>query len=118
MSNKRLEIPSKMMTLHLTERTSLYNAYMSFFPDGGVFVPTDEKFDMGEEVLLVLELMELADKLPIKTRVAWKSPVAKGNRPQGIGLVFQASDIGKRAKALIENNLAGLMDHPRPNYTM
>lgn len=115
---KRLEIPSKMMTLSLTDRTSLYNSYMSFCLHGGVFVPTEEKIGLGEEVLLVLEVMENADKFPLKTIVAWKTPVARANRPQGIGLAFQDSDVAKRAKAVIENNLAGLLDHPRPNYTM
>ncbi len=115
---KNLEVPSKMMTLKLKDRTTLYNSYMGCFKNGGVFVPTDEAIEMGEEVLLVLEVMENVDKFPLKTLVAWKTPSARPNHPKGVGLAFPDSDVAKRAKAIIENNLAGLLDHPRPTYTI
>lgn len=41
----------------LESKPIIYASYMSFTEFGGVFVPTEEKFDMGSEVMLMLELV-------------------------------------------------------------
>lgn len=108
-----------MVKLNIRDRTMLYSSYMSFLKGGGLFVVTGDEFAMGEEVLLVLEVMEHEVAFPLNTHVVWQNP--KGNnpmRPGGIGLAFPNNDIGKQAKAVIETNLAGLLDNPRPTYTM
>ena len=113
------DLPQKMMTMALHDRTSLYNSYMSFISTGGIFIPTEDAFEVGEEILLLLEVMEHADKFPLKVKVVWINPPhTNGGRPQGIGVAFPKGDVGAQAKSIIENNLAGLLDHPRPTYTL
>lgn len=113
--------PSRVLQLRLESKPVIYASYMSFLEYGGVFLPTDDKFDMGEEILLVLELVGLGktEKIFIKTNVCWinANPSASG-RPKGIGLAFGSDDSGLKAKTIFENILSGLLHNERPTYTL
>ena len=111
--------PGKMVQVNLVDRTSIYNSYMSFLKNSGVFIASDDTFVMGEAVLLVLEVGEAADRFPLKTTVCWINPVrGSTTRPRGVGLAFDNGDTAKQARHYIENSLAGLLDLPRPTYTI
>ena len=113
--------PDRILQLRLESKPIIYASYMSFLEYGGVFLPTDDKFDMGEEILLVLELVGLGktEKIFIKTNVCWinANPSASG-RPKGIGLAFGSDDSGLKAKTIFENILSGLLHNERPTYTL
>ena len=113
--------PSRVLQLRLESKPVIYASYMSFLEYGGVFLPTNDKFDMGEEILLVLELVGLGktEKIFIKTNVCWinANPSASG-RPKGIGLAFGSDDSGLKAKTIFENILSGLLHNERPTYTL
>lgn len=113
--------PDRILQLRLESKPVIYASYMSFLEYGGVFLPTDDKFDMGEEILLVLELVGLGktEKIFIKTNVCWinANPSASG-RPKGIGLAFGSDDSGLKAKTIFENILSGLLHNERPTYTL
>lgn len=111
--------PGKMVKVALEDRTSLYNSYMSFLTNGGVFIASDDTFVMGDEVLLLLEVGDTAERFPLKTTVCWINPLrGSTTRPRGVGLAFDNSDTAKQARHLIENSLAGLLDLPRATYTI
>ena len=114
-------VPGRMLQLRLESKPVIYASYMSFLEYGGVFLPTDDKFDMGEEILLVLELVGLGktEKIFIKTNVCWinANPSASG-RPKGIGLAFGSDESGLKAKTIFENILSGLLHNERPTYTL
>ena len=113
------QAPGKMVQVALADRTSIYNSYMSFLTHGGVFIASDGTFAIGDEVLLVLEVGEAADRFPLKTTVCWINPVrGSTTRPRGVGLAFDNGDTAKQARHYIENSLAGLLDLPRPTYTI
>ena len=110
-----------MMQLRLESKPIIYASYMSFLEFGGVFMPSNDKFKMGEEVLLVLELVGPAstEKLFIKTKVCWINANPSGSgRPKGVGLAFGSDESGLKAKKLFEAVLAGLLHNERPTYTM
>ena len=113
--------PDRILQLRLESKPVIYASYMSFLESGGVFLPTDDKFDMGEEILLVLELVGLGktEKIFIKTNVCWinANPSASG-RPKGIGLAFGSDESGLKAKTIFENILSGLLHNERPTYTL
>ena len=113
--------PGRMLQLRLESKPIIYMSYMSFLEYGGVFLPSNDKFTMGEEVLLVLELVGPAhtDKLFIKSNVCWinANPSASG-RPKGIGLAFSSDESGVKAKALFEAILSGLLANERATYTL
>lgn len=113
--------PGRMMSLRLESKPIIYASYMSFVEHGGVFLPTDDEFEMDEEVLLVLELVGpgKTEKIFIKTNVCWinSNPSASG-RPRGVGLAFSNDENGLKAKSIIEAILTGLLQNERPTYTL
>ena len=66
-----IPIPAKMMNLHIPDRQSLYNCYMPFLEHGGLFIATNDKFSLGDEVLLALSLGNSQEKKFLRTNVAW-----------------------------------------------
>ena len=104
--------------LAIKDKKTLYKSYMSFVKNGGLFIPTKRMYKMGEEVLLLLTLMDEAEKLPIAGTVIWKTPEGSdANRVAGIGIQFSDKDGGK-AKNKIETYLAGALELDRSTYTM
>ncbi|RRD91630.1 PilZ domain-containing protein [Conchiformibius steedae] len=115
------QVPGRMVSLRLESKPVIYASYMSFTEHGGVFLPTSDSYEMGEEVLLVLELVTPAktEKLFVKTSVCWiNSNPSAGGRPKGIGLAFGSDDNSIKTKQIFEALLSGLLHSDHPTYTM
>ena len=54
-----------VLEVAIRDAKALHSAYMSFLKNGGLFVPTQREMGLGQEVLLLLTLMDEAEKLPI-----------------------------------------------------
>lgn len=63
-----------VLTLTIQDKGVLYGAYMSFLQNGGLFVPTMRPYRLGDEVFLLLTLMDEPEKLPVAGRVVWITP--------------------------------------------
>lgn len=106
-----------VLSFSLKDKNSLYASYMPFVQGGGIFIPTTREYEMGQEVFLLLNLMNETERLPINGKVVWKTPVGSdGYRSAGIGVQFGVDDVGVKNK--IETYLAGALDSARPTYTM
>ncbi|CAI8346213.1 MAG: PilZ domain-containing protein [Luminiphilus sp.] len=106
-----------VLALTIQDKSVLYGAYMSFLKNGGLFVPTARSYRLGDEVFLLLTLMDEPEKLPVAGRVVWITPVgAQGNRQAGIGIEFSHEDATITAK--IENHLAGSLTSDRVTHTL
>ncbi|RLA48504.1 MAG: pilus assembly protein PilZ [Gammaproteobacteria bacterium] len=106
-----------ILSLTIKDRAVLYSAYMPFLDNGGLFVPTNKAYRVGDEVFMLLTLMDEAEKIPIAGKVVWVTPLgAQGNRTAGIGVQFSEQDAAANAK--IENHLAGSLSSDRPTHTM
>ena len=106
-----------VLTLTIQDKSVLYGAYMSFLKNGGLFVPTARSYRLGDEVFLLLTLMDEPEKLPVAGRVVWITPEgAQGNRQAGIGIEFSHEDATITAK--IENHLAGSLTSDRVTHTL
>ncbi len=107
-----------ILSLSIKEKSALFAAYMPFVTNGGLFIPTKRHYDMGEEVFMLLNLMEEAERLPIAGKIIWTTPDgAEGYRAAGIGVQFSDQD-GGAARNKIETYLAGMMESDRSTYTM
>lgn len=107
-----------ILELVLRDKAALYAAAMPFIKNGGLFIPTSKTFTMGEEVYLLLSLLESNEKLPITGTVCWISPKgAQGNRTAGIGIQFHTEE-GQVIKNKIEVLLAGMQQSDRPTHTL
>lgn len=109
---------SKMLNLHIEDRDLLYASYMPYLENGGIFVKTPDYYQIGDEVFLLVTLMEDAERFPIAGKVAWITPKdAVGGRIPGIGIQFSDQDNGK-LRSRIETLLAGLTQSGRATFTM
>ncbi len=97
-----------ILALKITDQNMLYQAFMPFLKNGGLFIPTNKIYSLGEEVFIVLNLMTEPDKIPVAGTIAWITPKgAQANQAAGIGVHF--SDVDGSAVHLrgkIENYLA------------
>ena len=107
-----------ILSLTIKDKSALYAAYMPFVKGGGLFIPTKKGYTLGDEVFMLLTLMDETDKIPVAGKIIWITPVgAQGNRAAGIGVQFSDQDDGA-ARNKIEGYLAGALDADRPTHTM
>ncbi len=108
---------SGILSLTIKDKAVLYAAYMPFLENGGLFIPTNKHYKLGDEVFMLLSLMDEAEKLPVAGKVVWITPQgAQGNRTAGIGVEFSEQD--DTAIRKIETYLAGSLESDRPTHTM
>jgi type IV pilus assembly protein PilZ len=107
-----------MLSLSIKDKASLYAAYMPYVSNGGLFIPTTKTYDLGDEVFMLLTLMEDNERLPVAGKIIWITPQgAQGNRSAGIGVQFSPQDKGA-TRNKIETHLAGAMKSDRITHTM
>jgi type IV pilus assembly protein PilZ len=107
-----------MLSLSIKDKASLYAAYMPFVTNGGLFIPTTKQYNLGDEVFMLLTLMEDNERLPVAGKIIWITPQgAQGNRSSGIGVQFSFQDKGA-TRNKIETHLAGAMKSDRITHTM
>lgn len=108
-----------ILSLAIKDKGALYNAYMPFVKGGGIFVPTTKRYALGDEVFILLTLMEEKDRLPVAGKVVWITPPgAQGNRTAGIGVQFADTAEGEAVRNKIETLLAGTLNADKPTHTM
>ncbi|MDR2787159.1 MAG: PilZ domain-containing protein [Candidatus Accumulibacter sp.] len=108
-----------VLSLNINSKSALYAAYMPFLKNGGIFIPTTRKYGLGDEVFMLLALMNDPNKLPIAGTVVWVMPSgAQNSKAQGIGVHFKNDESGVEAKRKIETLLGGVMQSSRPTHTM
>ncbi|RLJ20298.1 pilus assembly protein PilZ [bacterium endosymbiont of Escarpia laminata] len=107
-----------ILSLTIKDKNALYAAYMQFVKNGGLFIPTTKKYRLGDEVFMLLTLMEEAERIPVAGKIIWVTPIgAEGNRAAGIGVQFSDQD-GGAARNKIETYLAGALKSDRPTHTL
>ena len=108
-----------VLSLAIRDKNALYASYMSYVRGGGLFLPTSKPYRIGEEVFLLLTLMEETEKIPIAGKVVWVTPRgAQGGRVAGIGVQFGDDESAKTARNKIETYLAGALKSERSTHTM
>ena len=106
-----------ILSLTIKDKAVLYAAYMPFVEGGGLFIPTNKAYALGDEVFMLLSLMEEPEKIPVAGKVIWITPKgAQGNKAAGVGVQFNDQD--NLALNKIETYLAGSLDSDRPTHTM
>ena len=107
---------SGILTLTIKDKAVLYAAYMPFIENGGLFIPTGKNYHLGDEVFLLLNLMDEPEKIPVAGKVIWITPKgAQGNKAAGVGVQFAENNT---ARNKIETHLAGALNSDRPTHTL
>jgi type IV pilus assembly protein PilZ len=107
------------ISLNIKEKSILYAAYMPFVKGGGIFIPTARSYKLGDEIFMLISLMDDPHKLPVAGRVVWMTPPGcHGNRVQGVGVQFKDDESGTLARSRIEALLGGQLQLNRPTHTL
>ncbi len=102
----------------------LYQSYMPFVQGGGIFVPTEDEYSLGEQCLLVLKIPD-HDELSVVSYVIWvviQAPprahggLRGGRWRRGVGLRFSGKE-GVQAKSLIDKTLGRNLSSIQPTLT-
>ena len=103
---KRDPTKKNLVNISIKDVASLYQCYMPFLLNGGLFLEGLTEYELGDEVLILLELLDEPEKIPIAGKITWvaKSGV-KNPHKAGYGVNFIDAD--NDAKDKIEKYLAG-----------
>lgn len=106
MSNEDRDSP--LLSVAIEDANALRAAHMPFIVNGGLFIPTPRRFRLGDELFVLLRLLEDPRGLPLAGRVVWITPSgASGGRPPGVGVQF-----GDHDDVVRQRIAAHLGDHP------
>lgn len=90
----------------LHDLVELNLSYMPFISDGGMFVPSDQNFILGEKISLVLHLPGQEEILNIEGKIIWITPKnALHHVVSGVGIQF----VGPHAST-IKNKIESILD--------
>ena len=108
-----------VVSLAIRDRAALYAAYMPFLRHGGIFVPGTRACRLGEEIFLLLTLMQDEQRYRLAGKVAWITPAGAGNHhTQGFGVHFPDDEAGRTLKKRIEELLGTSLGASRSTHTM
>src|SRR6201987_6140801 len=90
------------LSLNIREKAALYAAYMPVLKGGGIFLPTSRQYSLGEEVFMLLSLMDDPNRIAVQGKVVWITPEGvQGNRTQGMGVQVTQDDTGATPRVAI-----------------
>ncbi len=108
-----------VIQLVFREKGALYAAYIPLFAEGGIFVPTTRRYQLGDEIYLLLSLPEDPQRYPVAGRVGWITPPnAPGGRTQGVGVRFPTDEKTRLLKLRIEELLGTSIQSAKPTQTV
>ena len=107
-----------VISIAIKDKQALYMSYMPFVTNGGLFVPTHKDHNLGDEMFLLVKIMDEIEPTHIAGKVVWISPTgALGNRPRGVGVQFVGED-ARTIMNLIESKLGASVSLTRATHTM
>ena len=91
-----------VMSLPIRDMAGLTSGYMPFVQGGGLFVPTTRQANLGDDLYLILTLLDDPVKYAVPGKVVWITPAGTTGRPQGLGVQFARNEAGEQARARFE----------------
>lgn len=108
-----------VVSLAIRDRAGLYAAYMPFLRNGGIFVPGSRPCRLGDEVFLLLTLMQDEHRYRVAGNIVWITPAGAGDHhTQGFGVHFPDDEAGRSLKKRIEELLGTSLGASRSTHTI
>lgn len=108
-----------ILPVAIKDKAALYNTFMPAIRGGGLFIPTQQNFRLGDEIFVLLHLVEYNERMPVTGKVVWVTPPGAGSGTvQGVGIQFNEGTDSEAARSKIETLLATMVNSDRPTYTM
>ena len=97
---------SQQLSLVLSDRDELHDHYLPMVIGGGIFVPTSNDLDFGDQVQVQVELLSERQKAVVPGRVVWITPVgAQRSLMKGVGVQITGEN-KSRIQQYFENLIA------------
>ena len=110
---------NNILQLNLRDKNALRPLYMPFLRSGGIFIPTETPYALGDELYILLTLTEENNRIPLQGQVVWITPRGmQGNRIQGVGIKFYDTEAGQQARRTLETWLGALLSIRKPTRTI
>jgi len=107
----------RVLSVSIRDVRTLTAAFMPFLKKRGLFVPTETDYAMGDEVFLVLKLLEF-EQFAVAGTVAWLTPSgAQSSRTKGIGVHFKGAD-AQKLNERIEELIKGVASRRSATHTL
>ena len=106
-----------VVSLSIKDKVSLRKYYMPFIAGGGLFIPNQIGYELGDDVSIVLNLMDEAEEIPFTGKVVWVAKEGVKN-PHDAGIGVQFDDPNNVVKDKIETCMTGALDSPETTATM
>ncbi|CDH43386.1 PilZ domain-containing protein [Candidatus Contendibacter odensensis] len=107
-----------VISLAIKDKAMLHANHMPFIKGGGIFIPTEKTFELGDEVFLLLTLLEDPERFAITGKVVWiNGRTTPGGRAMGVGIQFGGIE-GANLQKKIESLVAGYNRTDQPTNTM
>lgn len=98
------------LTYQFPNLAALKNAFMPFVSDGGIFIPTEEQFHLGEAVKLTVTLPGNDKVFSFYGEIIWITPKsAHGGGNPGIG-IHSGNSEGEAFQKAAQALLSGMPD--------
>jgi type IV pilus assembly protein PilZ len=107
-----------VLSLVIKERAALYSAYMPFIEGGGIFIPTQKEYAMGDTVYVIMQLIDEPKRYSVSCKVVWISPAGMAQKSQGIGVQIPYDGTGKELREFIEASLGSAIGSSRKTHTL
>lgn len=107
-----------VISLAIRDKSALHAAYMPFVRGGGLFVPTPRPANLGDDLYLILTLLDDTTRFAVPGKVVWITPAGSTGRQQGVGIQFAANEAGEQAKSRIEALIGSALKSSRPTHTV
>jgi type IV pilus assembly protein PilZ len=115
--NQTVNMP---ISVTIKDKNALHSSYLTFSRNGGLFIPINKSFAMGEEVSLLVNLMieEPHQKFSVLGKVMWITPQrSQGSRAGGIGVELAGTE-GANLRVTIEKILGEGLKSEQSTHTM
>ena len=114
-----------ILRYEIRDPVELNLSYMPFIKDGGLFIPNSEAHELGNPILLDLQLPGKKDSIRIEGKVVWITPSnALHHVLAGIGIQFtgaNATTIRAQIEAQLDRSMEvggytyGMTEEPKKN---
>ncbi|SEL06993.1 type IV pilus assembly protein PilZ [Colwellia chukchiensis] len=105
------------INLEFISDRDLYQSYMPFMKNGGLFIRTAEHFELGTDIKLIVTLPDSLEASEIVGVVSWITPIgAQNGTPAGIGVSFIEDPDNIRNQ--IDKSIGRLLNSSEPTLSM
>ena len=116
-STQKASLGGGVIAFQPPDRMAMHQSYMPFLKNGGLYIPTPKKYDIGNEVFILVKFPDSNERVPGVGSVVWVNRTPSVSKPSGIGIHFSETNENESLKTKIEAFLFGVPAES-PTFTM